>query len=291
MLNKASKDTAGSILPSEFRLLWEEICAKMIECFVDFVEDSNNMHFLISLLVKLTHLAVDDWITEVSTNLNNLLNRQGGNKDYFYSLYTDNFQNLIEEKQQKKKRICKVVEDFKLASSNKQQDDFDELLESVYLRNLISQLDTLFFHAEFHKPQLKISFETSLEYRTFVASECAILDGFPRDNSTCLILQKPPMLKGEFAFAGCKTLVVMIEEPKYAYKKIRISSSKFKEQAQQRGNIKENEADYASKNKAKLEKSDERYTDLANVGIGQKITEEIEHYNGNAQTRQRAGSD
>ena len=133
-------------------------------------------------------------------------------QEYFISIFsfTDEILNQI------KNKLNKIILSYKNLDEN-----FCEALkkdiESKSFRNLSQIVFKLCIYMLLHEPQLSLNIQPyekrEFSYNFFNKNEYLNIEGFGNEQSACIIILFPPMLRNFFPFQGIKPSVYIIPDP------------------------------------------------------------------------------
>ena len=92
-------------------------------------------------------------------------------------------------------------------------EEINKDLDSNQINFFIKELFILSLYMHFHDPHLSIKTSTELNYSYFSKKDFISLDGFGNDNSVCLIILYPPVLRFNTFFKKLVPIVFICENP------------------------------------------------------------------------------
>lgn len=227
---KQSNNTSADFpWPNEFKKNWENVISTILMDSFDNVYPNNTLlAILVNTIVKIIYLFSKDNITNKIheilrclgvTEINNEITNEFFLK--FQSLlFQQYYKSLFQFKEIYLSTIINQIQnEVKELHSKKiihEQNDIDNInkdLDSVQINKFIREIYSLCIYMHLHDPPLIMKTSTDLIYNYFNKNEYINIEGFPKENSVCLTILNPPMLREGKFFKGLKPAVYICENP------------------------------------------------------------------------------
>ena len=212
----------------------EEFCERWKKLFESTIMDSfDNIFYknillvrVINITVKIVYDIAKEKIIEKIIEILNCFGIENKNNDFikvFFkkfqnNIFQDYFKTIIKFDDILLKKILlnirleigtqkgKLFSDLEIEEINKD-------LDCNQIKHFIQELFILSLYMHFHDPHLSIKTSTDLNYSYFSKKDFISLDGFGNENSVCLIILNPPLLKLNTFFKKLVPIVFICENP------------------------------------------------------------------------------
>ena len=222
--NNVNNTSISFFLPSEFKTQWEIMNKDyLFEAFENMWETYFWLAHLIQdtfkIVYELTFISIKDMILFILKYLNFPLN------DSLYDTFLPKFRNILQEnfttififkpekfisvKNKLKHKVMTEYEKFSLT------DQLNLDLESKAFYSLVQSIYKLCIYMILHDPLLKINIKDyksrELEYFFYSKNDHLGIEGFMKNDSPCIIILPPPLLKNNFPYQGIKPAAYIIK--------------------------------------------------------------------------------
>jgi len=212
------------LLPSEFKGLWESVVNdSLIEAFdslfydylllANLTQDTIKVVYeetIILLNNKVKHILSYLNIKDNSKRLDSLIRNIFQENSNSIFEFQDDFFNIIKEKMLKKAKEYKNTDDNFIS-------DYETDTSSKYYKTLIQQLFKISIYMLLHDPILTLNIENyenrKLTYMYYNKNDLMNIEGFGNENTPCVVILHPPILKKNYPYQGIKPVVYMIPNP------------------------------------------------------------------------------
>jgi hypothetical protein len=244
--NQNLKKSNNIEMNSEY-LLTEEFIKKF-EIFsnntiLDTFDSISNNPLLLSLILKICIKNVYEFIEEkILIKIKQILNIFG-KENFDYNLFMKKFKILIFQENFKtimdfnKDIENEIVLNIKLEITtlkNKEnetnklsEEDIENInkdLKNKIFYKFLEELYFICFYMKIHEPELNFKFNYNFfednndsiiqnDYFFYNKEEFSVIEGFPKENSICIVILYPPQYKNNNYFKGIKPYVYCIENP------------------------------------------------------------------------------
>ena len=227
---KQSNNTSADFpWPNEFKKNWENVISTILMDSFDNVYPNNTLlALLVNTIVKILYLFSKDIITKKIHDILHCLGVTEINNEITNAFFLK-FQLLLFQQYYKTLFVFKdehlsviknqiQIEVSELQSKNiiHDQNDLDNInkdLNSTQINKFIKEIYSLCVYMHLHDPPLIMKTSTDLIYNYFNKNEFINIEGFPKENSVCLTILNPPMLREGKYFKGLKPAVYICENP------------------------------------------------------------------------------
>ena len=227
---KQSNNTSADFpWPNEFKKNWENVISTILMDSFDNVYPNNTLlALLVNTIVKILYLFSKDIITKKIHDILHCLGVTEINNEITNAFFLK-FQLLLFQQYYKTLFVFKdehlsviknqiQIEVSELQSKNiiHDQNDLDNInkdLNSTQINKFIKEIYSLCVYMHLHDPPLIMKTSTDLIYNYFNKNEFINIEGFPKENSVCLTISNPPMLREGKYFKGLKPAVYICENP------------------------------------------------------------------------------
>ena len=211
--------------PNEFKKSWENLVSTILmDTFDNIYLNSSLLSIVVNIIVKNTFTIAKEHINNKIKALLMCLNISDHSDEtirdffvkfqslifqqYYKSLFqfSDDVNNEIIIKTRKEIEGCGDINSNDMLNINKD-------LNAEQIVKFIKEMYALCIYMHLHDPPLSVKTSNVLEYRYFSKTAFINIEGFPKENSACLIILHPPQLKSEIAFKGMKPAVYIVENP------------------------------------------------------------------------------
>jgi hypothetical protein len=193
------------------------------DCFIDFFDKPlmtfNLIQELFSLSIKIFKEQINGMIhkilefLQIQNNPNNVKYIENVTKPIFQEYFTQIFES--ESKSSEFYSIIKLkFEDYMYndIKTFEKENEFEDMVESRSFKNIITNIKKMLLFIHFHDPPLKFEIDEhkirKSDVKVLKTADCLCVEGFIKDNKSCLILVSPPLLKNGYAYQGLKPIVI-----------------------------------------------------------------------------------
>lgn len=235
MYGKTTNNTSNSfLLPSEFKTNWETLVKDLImEAFENIFDDNALLAHLVQDTMRVVYEEARRLIKEkiiVVLKCLNILENEGDQKNNptstidkflikFRLLFQEYFSlifNFTEEFSDKvKAEIEKIIKENSNKLSSREK-DIKADLDSKGFKSFICSAFKLCIYMLLHEPRLTINIQTHtnrhLCYYYYNKSDFMNIEGFAKENSPCIVILPPPLLRSNFSYQGIKPAVYIVAD-------------------------------------------------------------------------------
>ena len=225
--NNNTSDTF--LLTSEFKKYWISLGTENImECFEHVFNRSVLLSHMVQESFLLTYqeanFIIENKITEIK-KLFGITDEQCSNTTFYTKikpLFIEFFSSIFENEKAFDNNVTNIITKLGMSIYKRQiakyfNKEISLDLDSDNLKIFIKKSLKLCFYMHLHTPKLLINIENfenrELQYYYFNKYNYINLEGFDKENSPCLVILPPPMLKNNYPFQGLKPFVYIIVDP------------------------------------------------------------------------------
>ena len=225
--NKNNSDNFFS--PNEFKQLWESVInTELIDlfdfCIKDYILISNLCQDILLLVYEESKIIIERKFCDILKCLN-LDNKSKDKKNSIYTKFLPFFQEnfndiflLVDSSLNiLHKKLTLVITEYQFESNNNFQLMIQKKINGGYFDNLLKSFYKISIYMLLHDPILTFDLvkypNRKQIYCYYKKKQHINLEGFGGDNSPCIILLPPPLLKNKFPFNGLRPAVYIISEP------------------------------------------------------------------------------
>lgn len=211
--------------PSEFKKSWENLVSTILmDTFDNIYLNSSLLSIVVNIIVKNTFTIAKEHINNKIKKFLMCLNISDQSEETIRDFFIK-FQSLIFQQYYKslfqfsdevnKEIIIKTKSEIEGRGDINENDksNINKDLNAEQIVKFIKEMYALCIYMHLHDPPLSVKTSDGLEYRYFSKNAFINIEGFPKENSTCLIIMHPPQLRSEIAFKGMKPAVYIVENP------------------------------------------------------------------------------
>ena len=224
LTNDASTDYPW---PEEFCDRWKKLFESTImESFDNIFYTNILLVRVINIIVKIVYDLSKEKIIEKIKLILNCFGVENINDDsikiffqkFQFSIFQDYFKTIIKFDDI---LLNKILLNIRLEIGTKKgilftESEIEEINKDLYSKQMnffLKELFILSLYMHFHDPLLSIKTSTELNYCYFSKKDFISLDGFGKENSVCLIILSPPVLRFNIYFKKLVPIVFICENP------------------------------------------------------------------------------
>jgi hypothetical protein len=206
-------------LPSEFKQNWENLGKDFIlEAFENTFDDPKILSHLVQDSIKVIYEEANKTIKNKILNILKSLNIEEVYNDKFLIRFRLLFQEYfsiifvcsVSNFENVKAEMLKIVEKYSYDNKSIIIDDINSKGFSLFIQNSFK----LCIYMLLHDPQLLFNIseyeKRKLVYNFYNKNDFLNIDGFGKEQTPCLMILPPPLLRSNFAYQGLKPAVYMI---------------------------------------------------------------------------------
>lgn len=224
--NQNSNNTSISfLLTSEFKSNWESFAKDQImEAFENTFDNYYWLSHTVQDVLRVIYEETDKMIKQKVNLVVKTLGIEEDNTEKLYARFKPFFQEYFasififsdEILSKFRKILLDLIQGYK-GIEESIREGIKQDIESKYFKGLVNTIFNICIYMHLHDPQIFFSIQPfekrKLEYNYFIKNEYIVIEGFANDNSTCVIVARPPSLKNNFAFQGIKPCVYVVANP------------------------------------------------------------------------------
>ncbi len=207
------------MLPSEFKQNWENLGKDFVlEAFENTFDNPTILSHIVQDSIREIYNEAEKTIKTKIINILKLLNIEEGYNDKFLIRFRLLFQEYFsvificvsDNIESVRNNMIGIVDKYEYDDKGMLKDDINSKGFELFVQNSFK----LCIYMLLHDPQLMFNIPTydkrRLIYNYYNKTDFLNIDGFGKEQTPCLIILPPPLLRSNFAYQGLKPAVYMI---------------------------------------------------------------------------------
>ena len=228
-INQNKNSSENFFSPNEFKQLWESVIStELIDlfdfCIKDYILIANLCQDILLLVYEESKIIIEHKFCDILKCLN-LDNKSKDKKNSIYTkflpLFQENFNDIFllvdSSLNTLHKKLALVINEYNFESNSNLKLIIQKKINGGYFDNLLKSFYKICIYMLLHDPILTFDLikhkNRKQIYCYYNKKQHINLEGFGGDNSPCIILLQPPLLKNKFPFHGLRPAVYIISEP------------------------------------------------------------------------------